>query len=83
MTTTTMTDNRFRIVGDITVKTKPTPSGITKGKKIDISYGNKKSTNFENISIIQSRQPLTPESPYFLVEVQKCGKDKTNRIILL
>jgi hypothetical protein len=76
MITTTMTDSRFRIVGDITVKTKSTTTGISRGKKIDIAYGNKKSTNFENISIIQSRQPLTPESPYFLVEVQKCGKEK-------
>ncbi len=74
MTTTAMTDGRFRIVGDITVKGKTTANGIIKGKKVEISYGNKKTTNFENISIIQSRQPLTSESPYFVIEVHKCGK---------
>jgi hypothetical protein len=73
--TTTTTDGRYRILGDITVKSKTT-AGISKGKKVDISYGNKKTTNFDNISIIQTRRPLTPESPYFLVEVQKCGKTK-------
>lgn len=75
MATTTATDPRYRIVGDITVKTgKTAVSGRTKGRKVDISYGNRKTTNFDNISIIQSRHPLTPESPYFLVEVHKCGK---------
>ncbi len=72
--TTTTTDGRYRIVGDITVKGKTATNGIIRGKKVDISYGNKKTTNFENISIIQSRQPLTPESPYFIIEVTKCGK---------
>jgi hypothetical protein len=70
----TTTDTYYRIVGDLTVKGKTATNGITRGKKVDISYGNKKTTNFENISIIQSRQPLTPESPYFIVEVHKCGK---------
>jgi len=74
--TTTTTDGRYRILGDITVKSKTTTAGISKGKKVDISYGNKKTTNFDNISIIQTRRPLTPESPYFLVEVHKCGKTK-------
>lgn len=75
-TTTTAADERFRIVGDITVKGKAAAHGLTKGKKVNISYGNKKTTNFENVSIIQSRYPLTPESPYFVVEVHKCGKRK-------
>lgn len=80
MATITTTDERFRIVGDITVKKKTAPSTTTlsststfsKGKKIDISYGSKKTANFDHISIIQARQPLTPESPYFVVEIQKC-----------
>jgi hypothetical protein len=70
---TSTAELRYRIVGDITVKGKSGASGANKGKKTDISYGNKKATNYENISIIQSRQPLTPESPYFVVEVHKCG----------
>lgn len=72
---TTTADGRFRIVGDITVKSRATTHGANKGKRMDISYGNKKSTNFERVSIIQARQPLTPESPYFIVEVHKCGKE--------
>jgi hypothetical protein len=78
MTTTTTTDGRYRIVGDITIKGgKPTtPYGRTKGKKVDLSYGSNKQTNFDYVSIIQSLQPLTPESPYFLVDVRKCGKKK-------
>ncbi|CAF3458282.1 unnamed protein product [Rotaria sp. Silwood1] len=65
----TTIDTRYRVVGDITIKSKTTTNGIIKGKKVDISYGNKKTANFDTISIIQSLQPLTPESPYFLVEV--------------
>ena len=72
-TTTTMTDGRYRIVGDITIKSKATEHGGSRRKKVDIAYGSKKTTNFENVSIIQSRQPLTPESPYFVVDVVKCG----------
>ncbi|CAF0900115.1 unnamed protein product [Rotaria sp. Silwood1] len=68
----TTIDTRYRVVGDITIKSKTTTNGIIKGKKVDISYGNKKTANFDTISIIQSLQPLTPESPYFLVEVHKC-----------
>lgn len=63
----------YRIVGDINVKGKQPNNGRTRGKKVEISYGNRKTTNFENIAIIQCRQPLNPESPYFVVEVQKCG----------
>lgn len=75
-TTTTTTDGRFRIVGDITVKTRAA-HGAGKGpRRMDISYGSKKSANFERVSIIQARQPLTPESPYFVIEVNKCGTDK-------
>ncbi|CAF4700344.1 unnamed protein product, partial [Rotaria magnacalcarata] len=66
------TDTRYRIVGDITIKGKTTTNGIIRGKKIEISYGNKKATNFETVSILQSLQPLIPESPYFVVEVHKC-----------
>jgi hypothetical protein len=66
------TDARYRIIGDITIKSK-TP--ISKGKKVEISYGNKDTTSFDNVAIIQTRQPLTPESPYFLIEIQKCGKN--------
>lgn len=83
MATTVLTDERFRIVGDITIKKKTAPSStatlartsaFAKGKRLDISYGSKKTANFDNISIIQARQPLTPESPYFVVEINKCGK---------
>jgi hypothetical protein len=73
----TTTNQRYRILGDITVRSKSTHGhGTTRGKKVDISYGNKKTADFETVSIIQSRQPLTPQSPYFLVEVHKCGKNK-------
>lgn len=83
MTTNMTTDGRYRIVGDITVKTgKTTASGRSKGKKVDISYGNKKTTNYDNISIIQSRHPLTPESPYFVVEVHKCGTINLQHIFI-
>jgi hypothetical protein len=65
------TDTIYRIVGDITIKNKSPTDGR---RKIDISYGNKKTTNFDKVAIIQARQPLTPDAPYFLIEVQKCGK---------
>ncbi|UJR28669.1 hypothetical protein I4U23_009898 [Adineta vaga] len=73
----TTTDQRYRIVGDVTVrgKTSTATSAFSKGKKVEIIYGNKKTTDFDNVSIIQSRQPLTPESPYFVVEVYKCDPD--------
>lgn len=69
----TTTDARYRIVGDIAIKGKAAANGIIKGKKVEISYGSKKTANFDNISIVQLLQPLTPESPYFLVEVHRCG----------
>jgi hypothetical protein len=72
------TDIRYRITGDIIIKSKTPKSGRKKGKKVDISYGTTNTTNFENVAIIQTRQPLTPESPYFLLEVQKCGKTIKN-----
>lgn len=70
---TMTTEGRFRVTGDITVKTRAAGKGP---RRMDISYGSKKSTNFERVSIIQARQALTPESPYFVVEVNKCGTDK-------
>jgi hypothetical protein len=73
-TTMATSDSHYRIVGDITVKGKTSTHGMQRGKKVDISYGNKKTTNFENVSIIQTRQPLTCESPYFLVELVRCGR---------
>ena len=73
----TTTDVHYRILGDITVKGKAATQGFIRGKKVDISYGNKKTTNFDKIAVIQARQPVTPESPYFLVEVHKCGKIKS------
>ena len=66
----------YRIVGDIYFKGKTVTNGKLRGRKVDISYGSKKTTNFDNIAIIQARQPLTPESPYFVIEVHKCGKEK-------
>jgi len=72
------TDIRYRITGDIIIKSKTPASGRKKEKKVDISYGTTNTTNFENVAIIQTRQPLTPESPYFLLEVQKCGKTIKN-----
>jgi hypothetical protein len=68
------TDTCYRIIGDIIIKNKSLKNGISQVKKVDISYGNKKSTNFDNIGIIQTRQPLTSNTPYFLVEVRNCGK---------
>jgi hypothetical protein len=62
------TDTRYRIVGDITI------NGISKGKGVNISYGNKNTTNFDNVAIIQKRRPLTYSAPYFFLEVEKCGK---------
>ena len=73
MTTATAADRHYRVVGDLSVKGKTTNHGLIKGKKVEISYGNKKTTNFDSVSIIQARQPMTPKAPYFLVEVHKCG----------
>ena len=70
----TTLDQRYRIVGDIVLRGKA--SGLSRGKKVEIVYGNKKTTDFDTVSIIQSRRPLTPQSPYFVVEVYKCGMSK-------
>lgn len=67
------TDTPYRIVGNITVKNKASRYTITKGKPTKISYGIGE-TNFDDVAIIQSRETLTSQAPYFLVEVQKCGK---------
>ena len=68
------TDSYYRTVGDVTIKNKTSTNGTNTGRKVEISYGNKKTTNFDSVAIIQSRQPLTPDAPYFIVEIQKCGK---------
>jgi hypothetical protein len=68
------TDTIYRVVGDITIKSISSTDGISKGRKVEISYGNKKSTNLDKVAIVQSRQPLTCETPFFLIEVHKCGK---------
>jgi hypothetical protein len=61
-------------VGDIIINSKTPASGRSTRKKVDISYGTKNTTNLDNVAIIQARQPLTSEAPYFFLEVQKCGK---------
>lgn len=74
-----LTDTTYRITGDIIIKNKiaaTTTTNKQKGKKIELSYGSTRTTNFDNVAIIQTRKPLTPKSPYFLLEVQKCGKMK-------
>ncbi|CAF3406424.1 unnamed protein product [Rotaria sp. Silwood1] len=65
------TNTHYRIIGDIKVKNKASTNGISKEKKVDISY-DKKETNFNDIAIIQRNQPLTSDAPYFVVEVLKC-----------
>jgi hypothetical protein len=68
------TNTRYRITGDIIIKSKTTTGRRNKGKKVEISYGNEKTTNLDNVAIIQTHQPLTSEAPYFLLEILKCGK---------
>lgn len=68
------TDPRYRIIGDIIIKNKLLTNGLSSEKKVDISYGNNKTINFDTIGIIQTRQPLTSKSPYFRVEIHNCGK---------
>lgn len=73
------TDTFYRISGDIIIKNKTTTTtktGRNKTKKVQLSYGTTKTTDFDNVAIIQTHKPLTPEAPYFLLEVQKCGKAK-------
>lgn len=73
---TMASDTRFRIVGDIAIDIKMATGVKSKAKKIDLSYGTNKTTNLQNVAIIQSNQSLTPKRPYFLVDVQKSGKTK-------
>ena len=68
------TDTRFRIVGDVAIDIKMATGVKSKTKKIDLSYATNKTTNLQNVAIIQSNQPLTPKNPYFFVDVQKSGK---------
>ncbi|CAF1377156.1 unnamed protein product, partial [Didymodactylos carnosus] len=70
ITLKTKMDHRFRIVGDVSMKTK----SIMKARKVEINYGKK---NSEELGIIQIREPLTTELPYFLVHVTKCDPDAT------
>ncbi|CAF1096486.1 unnamed protein product [Adineta steineri] len=66
------TDTCYRIIGDIIIKNKSlTIDEIRKDKTVDISYGNRKATNFNKIAIIQTLQPLTSKMPYFLIKVQR------------
>ena len=68
------TETRYRITGDIIIKNKTPASRKNRGKKVEVSYGTAKTTDLDQVAIIQARKPLTPEAPYFLLEVQKCGK---------
>ncbi|CAF4432659.1 unnamed protein product [Adineta steineri] len=66
------TDTCYRIIGDILIKNKSlTIDEIRKDKTVDISYGNRKATNFNNIAIIQTLQPLTSKTPYFVIKIQR------------
>lgn len=67
------TDGFYRLVGDVRIKGKSSSHGLSKGEKVDISYGLDRSTNPQQIAIVQRCQPLTPERPFFLVEIQECG----------
>lgn len=67
-------ESHFRIIGDVVIKNKTTTNKKLKGKRIEISYGSEKMTNLNDIAIIQARQALTPNAPYFYLEVNKCGK---------
>ena len=68
------TETPYRIIGDVIIKPKISVNGKHKDRKVEISYANQKTTDLENVAIIQSRQLLTPRTPYFLVEIQRCGK---------
>ncbi|CAF4058119.1 unnamed protein product [Rotaria sordida] len=65
------TNTHYRIIGDIRIKKKVSTTGKSKGRKVDITYG-KNETNFDDIAIIQKQELLTPNTPYFVVEVHKC-----------
>lgn len=66
------TQSDYRIVGDIKV-TKKTPMKSVSKNKVDVAYGGL-GRDFNDVAIIQTRKPLTPDAPYFLVNIHKCGK---------
>jgi hypothetical protein len=68
------TETRYRITGDIIIKPKILVNGRHRDRKVDVSYANGSRTNLDDVAIIQARQPLTPHTPYFLLQIQKCGK---------
>ena len=67
------TDGFYRLVGDVRIKGKSSTNALAKGDKVDISYGVDRSTNPQQVAIVQRCQPLTPARPFFLVEIQECG----------
>lgn len=67
-------EKRHRIVGDIRVKNRAPKGGRNRERRVEISYLNEKTTDLDNIAIIQPHRLLTPEAPYFLLEVKECGK---------
>ena len=67
------TGAKYRVTGDIILRTKASTKGVDRDRRVDVYYGNTK-TNFDDVAIVQRRRPLTPTTPYFVVEVQKCGK---------
>lgn len=68
------TETPYRITGDVIIKSKIPVKGKLRDRKVNVSYANEKTTDLENVAIIQARQPLTPKMPYFLIEIQRCGK---------
>lgn len=67
-------EKRYRIIGDIRVKGKTPPNGRKRERKVEISYINQRTTDLDSIAIIQPRRLLTPDAPYFFLEVKECGK---------
>ena len=67
-------ERRYRIIGDIRVKSKTPPSGRKRERNVEISYINERTTDLDSIAIIQPRRLLTPDTPYFFLEVKECGK---------
>ena len=68
------TDAMYRLVGDITLRSKTSIDQTSKRKQVTVSYGTNKRTNLNHVAILQLRQPCTPDSPYFSIEVHRCGK---------
>lgn len=67
-------ERRYRIVGDIRVKNKLPTKGRKRERQIEISYINERTTDLDSIAIIQPNRLLTPETPYFFLQVKECGK---------